>query len=108
MKSKLSLILFFFLLFSLLIYANSILVVQNHSVLEAYNPIQTILPSEDAYVNSLDPEEDTGDEVWLWIGKDLSNISIYDTFIYFLLPSNYEFYGVITLQFHVFLSHDID
>ena len=103
MKSKISLILLLILALTVLMYANSVLVVQNNSSLEVQNPNLTIFPTKDAYVNDQYPNDPTGNRPWLYIADNMSYVQTCEALISFDLPSNYSNYKAIQLQFHVSL-----
>lgn len=98
MKSKISLILLLILVLTVLMYANSVLVVQNNSSLKVQNPSLTIFPTKDAYVNDMYSDDTTGYRSWLWIANNMSYVQTCEALIYFDLPSNFSNFNAIHLN----------
>jgi len=68
-------------------------------------PTQVIYPSADAFIGDMYPDFNTGDLKWLWICNDMNIVAgICYTLIYFVLPSNYNEYDTISLQFYIILT----
>ena len=94
MKSKFNIFFLVLIVFSTIIFPVSI----------KGQTSQTIYPLKDAFVGDLNPNENTGDDAWLWISEDMQDVGTCWALIYFELPSDYGTYDRILFRFYIVLG----
>jgi len=68
------------------------------SILENQRSPQIILPARDTFAREQYPNDNFGDEDWLWISNDVGEVGLCETFMYFELPSGYINYDIIYVE----------